>query len=134
SQWSDRKKIVDKILFPGYVFCRLDTLNRLPALSVPGVLGIVGFAEVPTPIPDIEMERVALTIQSGLAVIPWPHISTGDWILVEKGPLAGVEGILVRVKGAHRIVVSFNLLQRSVSAEVDREWIRPIKNIKSATL
>lgn len=127
SQWSDRKRIVDRFIFPGYVFCRLDTSNRLPVLSVPGVVGIVGLGKVPIAIPDVEMERVALTIRSGLAVMPWPYLNTGDWILIEKGPLAGVEGILVRAKGSHRIVVSFNLLQRSVSAEVDREWVRPIK-------
>jgi transcription antitermination factor NusG len=126
SQWADRKKIIDKFLFPGYVFCRLDTSHRLPVLSAPGVVGIVGCGKIPVPIPECEMDRVRAMMNSGLPVMPWPYLATGDFVLIEKGPLAGVEGILQSVKGKHRIVVSFSLLQRSVSAEIDRVWVRPL--------
>ena len=126
-QWSDRKKTMERFLFPGYVFCRLNPQDRLPVLSVPGVVNLVGFGKTPTSIPEYEISRVRALAQSGLLVSPWPFLQIGDTVLVERGPLAGLEGILLRVKGKFRIVVSINLLQRSVSAEIDRSWIRPLK-------
>jgi transcription antitermination factor NusG len=126
-QWSDRRKITDLSFFPGYVFCRLDADDRLPVLTVPGVVGIVGFGEGPTSIPEEEVERVRAMLASGVLVTPWPFLKIGQTVLIERGPLAGIEGILQEVKGKFRIVVSINLLQRSVSSEIERSWVRPLK-------
>ncbi len=125
-RWSDRKKEMDQFLFPGYVFCRLDPSNRLPVLSAPGVVDLIGFGKVPAPVPDHEIDAIRRMVQSGLFVMPWPFLELGHRVLIERGPLAGVEGILDEVKGKCRLVVSVELLQRSVSAEVDRDWIRPL--------
>ncbi len=126
NQWTDRKKLTERFLFPGYVFCRVNPSDRLPVLIIPGVVGLISFGTTPEPIPDIEIERVQRLVQSGLPLAPWPYLQAGDRILIEHGPLAGLEGVLQRAKGKYRLVVSLNLLQRSVSAEVDREWVRPI--------
>jgi transcription antitermination factor NusG len=125
-QWSDRKKQVDQFLFPGYVFCRLNPEDRLPVLSIPGTVGLIGFGKGPTAIPDHEIEAVRKMIGSGLLVGPWPFLEVGQTVLIERGPMAGVEGILQQIKKTFRLVVSVNLLQRSVSAEIDRAWIRPV--------
>jgi transcription antitermination factor NusG len=125
-QWSDRKKQVDQLLFPGYVFCRLDPEDRLPVLSIPGTVGLVGFCKGPTAIPEHEIDAVRKMIGSGLLVGPWPFLEAGQTVLIERGPLAGLEGILQPIKKTFRLVVSIRLLQRSVSAEVDRSWIRPL--------
>ncbi len=134
SQWSDRKKTSDRSLFPGYVFCRLDVNDRLPVLTVPGVVGIVGFGDGPTSIPEEEVGRVRTMMSSGLIVMPWPFLKVGETVLIEKGPLSGVEGILQEIKGKYRIVVSINLLQRSVSSEIDRAWVRPLKPTDSSEI
>jgi transcription antitermination factor NusG len=126
-RWSDRTKEIEQFLFPGYVFCRLDPNDRLPVLTAPGVVGLVGCGRIPTPIPDHEVERIRRMVQSGLLVTPWPFLELGQTVLIEQGPLAGVEGILEEVKGKYRLVVSINLLRRSVGAEVDRHWVRPVK-------
>src|SRR5580692_8376723 len=126
-QWSDRKRTTDQSLFPGYVFCRLNAQDRLPVLTVPGVVGIVGFGDGPTIIPEDEVARVRAMLNCGLVVMPWPFLKIGEAVLIERGPLAGVEGLLLEVKGKYRIVVSINLLQRSVSSEIDRAWVRPVK-------
>jgi transcription antitermination factor NusG len=126
-QWSDRKKTADQSLFPGYVFCRLNARDRLPVLTVPGVVGIVGFADGPMSIPEEEVARVRAMLNSGLVVMPWPFLKVGETVLIERGPLAGIEGILQEVKGKCRIVVSISLLQRSVSSEIERAWVRPLK-------
>ncbi len=134
-QWSDRKKIVDQFLFPGYVFCRLDPSDRLPALSIPGAVGLVGFGAGPTPIPTEEILAVRQMVDSGLLVAPWPFLQTGQRVLVERGPLEGLEGILQEIKKTFRLVVSIEILQRSVSVELDRSWIRPVgKSGKSLAL
>lgn len=130
-RWSDRTKEMDQFLFPGYVFCRLNPSYRLPVLTAPGVVDLVGFGKIPAPIPDQEIENVRQMVQSGLLVMPWPFLELGHRVLIERGPLAGVEGILAEMKGKCRLVVSVQLLQRSVSAEIDRNWIRPIATTRS---
>lgn len=126
SRWSDRRKTIDKFLFPGYVFSRLNPEQRLPVLTIPGVVTIVGFGRQPCPVPDSEIAAVRTMVESGLLVSPWPFLKQGQRVLMEKGPLCGLQGIVQDFKGQLRLVVSINLLQRSVSAEVDRTWIRPL--------
>jgi transcriptional antiterminator NusG len=130
-RWSDRTKQIDQFLFPGYLFCRFDPHDRLPILTAPGVVDVVGFGKLPEHIPDAEIERVRTMVGSGLLVTPYPYLQVGQSVLIERGPLSGVEGILVEVKGKTRLVVSVNLLQRSVSAEVDRHSIRPIQTLST---
>lgn len=125
-QWSDRRKTTEQFLFPGYVFCRLDPDDRLPVLTIPGVVSLVGFGQGPSPIPEDEIECVRKMVTSGLLVTPWPFLKVGQTVLIERGPLAGVQGILLEVKGTWRLVVSIHLLQRSVAAQVDRDWVRPL--------
>jgi transcription antitermination factor NusG len=127
-QWSDRKKTVERFLFPGYVFCRLNPDDRLPVLMMPGVVKLVGFGAQPAPIPDQEIEHVRTLVGSGLLVTPWPFLSVGQTVVLERGPLAGVEGILQQIKKTFRLVVSVHMLQRSVSTEVDRAWVRPVNS------
>jgi transcription antitermination factor NusG len=132
-QWSDRKKEVEQFLFPGYVFCRVDPQARLPVLTTPGVVGLLGCGKTPTPVPDDEIDRIRRMVQSGLLLTPWPFLEVGQTVLIERGPLAGVEGILEEMKGKCRLIVSINLLRRSVAAEVDRHGVRPLKNSHRAT-
>ena len=91
-----------------------------------GCLHIVGVRGAPIPIDAAELAYVAI-IESGLRAEPWPFLRTGQCIVVEKGPLAGVEGFVVEVKRNFRLVASVNLLQRSVSIEIDRSWVRQVR-------
>src|ERR1700722_15433068 len=130
-RWSDRIKQIDQFLFPGYIFCRFDPNDRLPIMTAPGVVDVVGFGKTPERIPDAEVERVRRMVESGLPITPYPYMQVGQAVLIERGPLTGVEGILVEVKGKTRLVVSVELLRRSVSAEVDRNAIRPIQTLST---
>ena len=123
---SDRFKTVELPLFPGYVFCRLDPQYRLPLLVSPGVLHFVGIGKVPAPIDDAEMSALQCVLRSGSKVEPWPYLQVGQRVSVEYGPLAGVEGLLIEAHKQHRVVVSVTLLRRSVAAEIDRDWVRPV--------
>jgi transcription antitermination factor NusG len=128
-RWSDRTKELELALFPGYLFCRFDVSDRLmPILTTPGVIGIVGAGKTPIPVDDEEIEAIRVVLRSGLAAQPWPFLPVGSKVYIEGGPLAGVEGIITNTRKVYRLVVSVNLLQRSVAVEIDREWARPIAN------
>jgi transcription antitermination factor NusG len=123
--WSDRVKELELPLFPTYVFSRFEWRERVSVLRIPGVRGIVGFGKQATPVPEVEITALKRMVASGLPVHPWPYLKVGDWVCVVRGPLRGLEGILVRHKDTWRVVVSVHLLQRSVAAEVDRLWLAP---------
>lgn len=123
-QWSDRIKELETPLFPGYLFCRFDIHNRLPVLVIPGVLSIVGGTALPTPIEPAEIGALRATVQAGLPREPWPFLHVGDRVRIEHGSLSGVEGILLQVKGRHRLVLSVTLLQRSVAVDIDSAWVK----------
>ena len=124
--WSDRIKTIDRPLFPGYLFCRFDERARLPILVTPGVVSVVGFGKAPVAIPDEEIEAVRTLLRSGLPARPWPFVSVGQRLVIERGPLCGIEGILLEIRNHCRFIVSVNLLQRSVAAEVEPDWVRPV--------
>jgi transcription antitermination factor NusG len=126
-RWSDRIVETDRPLFPGYVFCRFDPKVRLPILTTPGVVSVVGFGNDPAPIGNAEIEAVQAVINSGLHAEPCPFLREGQRVRVTKGSLAGLEGLLVRKKSEWRMVVSVAMLQRSISVEIDREWIDVVR-------
>lgn len=125
-KYSDRMKKVDVPLFPGYVFCRMDVTERLPVLKTPGVHSILGFDGEPSPVPDQEMVAIQRVVGSGASVGPWPFLKVGDRVRVERGAFTGVEGILISERGCDRLILSVEMLQRSVAVEIDRSWIRPL--------
>jgi len=123
--WSDRIKTVDVPLFPGYTFCRFNPERRLPILQVPGVVNVVSFGKLPEPIPHEEIAAVRSLVETDLSVRPWPFLQVGQKVRIHNGPLTGVEGLLVEFKSNYRLVVSVNILQRSVAAELDGAWVTP---------
>lgn len=125
-RWSDRFKEIELPLFAGYVFCQFDTLNRLPVLTIPGVVQVVGVGKNPAPIDESEIAAIQASIKCGLPRQPWPFLRVGDRVRIEHGPLDGVEGILLRFGGHQRLVLSITLLQRSVAVQINEEWIRPL--------
>jgi transcription antitermination factor NusG len=127
SQWSDRSRQVERPLFPGYVFSRFDVNRRLPILMISGVTHIVGSGNVPEPVDEAEFETIKRFVASGFPVEPRPYLREGEPVLVETGPLSGLEGRLLRSKGQDNLIVSLSLLHRCVAVEVRREWLRPIR-------
>jgi transcription antitermination factor NusG len=125
-RWADRIKTLDLPLFSGYLFVKLDLERRAAALTIPGVLHLVGAGSVPSPIDDREIAALQALVESQLAVQPWPFLAVGERVRVQEGPLRNVEGIVTEVKGGHRLVVSVTLLQRSVAVEIDRTSVTPV--------
>jgi transcription antitermination factor NusG len=132
-RWSDRVKKFDLPLFPGYLFCRFDSMDRLPIMTTPGMIQIVGFGKTPVPVEDSEIAAIQCAVSSDLAREPWPYLQVGEKVRVECGALRGVEGILLNIKGGHRLILSVTLLQRSVAIEVSSAWVVPATQNGSAS-
>jgi len=125
-RWSDRVKEIDLPLFPGYVFCHFNAMNRLPILTTPGVVHVVGAGKIPVPIDETEIAAIQVAAKSGLPSEPWPSLCIGHRVRIEHGPLLGIQGILSGFRGHRRLVLSVTLLQRSIAVQVDEAWVQPI--------
>ena len=132
-QWSDRVKVMDLPLFPGYLFCRLDLEERMPLLTTPGFLYLVGVGKNPEPVDETEIAAIQSVLRSGVAVTPWPTLVVGQKVRLKHGPLRGLEGFLTRIANQHRMYVSVTLLKRSISVEVAPEWIHPVSSAGAPT-
>ena len=124
-RWSDRLKVIEENLLNGYVFARFGYEHRLKVLSIPGVMSIVSVGRCPAVIPDAEISALRLALASGLPMGAWPYIKVGQRVRIEEGALAGLEGTLARDPGGWRVVITVEMLQRSLAVEVDREILRP---------
>ncbi|HVT91942.1 MAG TPA: transcription termination/antitermination NusG family protein [Bryobacteraceae bacterium] len=125
-RWSDRVKQFEDALFPGYAFCRFDAGKRLPILTAPGVVSIVGIGKRLLPVDEAEIEAIRRLVASGLPLYPTPFLHVGRPVRIEEGALAGIEGILTEVRNRHRVVASISLLQRSVAVEIDPASLRAL--------
>jgi transcription antitermination factor NusG len=131
-KWSDRVKVVESPLFPGYVFCRFDVHNRLPILITPGVISVVGRGKTPVAVDDTEIQSIQAAIGSGIHMEPWPYVEIGERVRIKHDVLDGMEGILTSFKGSHRVIISVTLLRRSVALEIDRSRITPLEPARAA--
>lgn len=133
SRWSDRTKILELPLFPGYVFCRADLHAGPPLVTTPGVTGIVSFGGTRAVIPDNEIKAIKAVLRSGVHASPWPYLNAGQRVRIHCGALTGLEGILLHSKSDCRIVLSVDVLARSVAVEIYREWVTPVGPVSTAS-
>jgi transcription antitermination factor NusG len=118
-RWKDRRKLLTLPLFPGYIFVHLSLLERMRVLQISGVVHLVGFNGHPEPLEEAEISAVRSLTASQCRIQAHPFLRTGCRVRVTRGPLAGTEGILVREKKNYRLVMSIELIMRSVSVEID---------------
>lgn len=125
-QWFDRVKKVSLPLFSGYLFCRCDRTALTKVSSSSAVANVVGFGDEKASIPEHEIEAIRKLIGSGLSALPCPLLREGAMVRVRCGPLSGVRGRIVKVKGQYRLVISVEMLSRSVSVEVAPDIVEQI--------
>ena len=129
-QWSDRKQKVTIPIFSGYLFVRMNLLDgiKLRVLKVPGVAGFVGNSSGPLPIPDQQIEAVRAVIAQGMECVVHSHLEEGCLVRVVRGALAGVEGRLIRFNSASRLVISIEMIHRSLSVGISRNDVEPVQS------
>jgi transcription antitermination factor NusG len=125
-RWKDRRVTLQLPLFPGYVFVRMLLRNRLQVLQIPGVSRLVGFNGKLAPLPQEEIDALQKGLGAGVRAEPHPYLTVGRRARIKRGPLAGLEGILLRWKGNWRVVLSLDLIQRSVVVDVDACALEPV--------
>ncbi len=127
SRWKDRRVTLERPIFPGYVFTRIDLDDRRRVYSVPGVVRMISFNGKPAEIDESEIEAVRTCLTQGVRPEPHSFLTSGEKVRVISGVLQGVEGVVLRQKNELRIVVSISLIQQSISVEVDAHSVELIE-------
>jgi transcription antitermination factor NusG len=124
-RWKNRCEMnLELPLFPNYVFVRIDPRKRACVLEVPGVVSLVGFGRTLAPLSDFEIEA----LRSGLGqrkIEPHPYLVIGERVRIKCGPMAGMQGVLVRRKSNFRVVLALDVIMRCVAVEVDADDLEP---------
>ncbi len=129
SRRKDRRKKILKPLFPGYLFVHetLDHHRWLEILKTPGVVRILGNKDGPLPVPEIQIESIQTILNGKAAVSPFPYLREGQQVRVVDGPLKGCEGFLLKKKEEKEsLIISLDILHRSVSVEISGASIEPV--------
>lgn len=126
-QWKDRRVRLQYPLFPGYVFVRIALCEKLEVLRLSGVVRFVGFGEQPVSLAEEEIEGLRRGVVGELKMEPHPYLNKGQRVRILRGPLSGMEGILLRSRGKFRLVLSIDLIMRSVVVDIDAADIRPLE-------
>lgn len=125
-QWKNGRHTVHMPLFPGYVFVRISLRDCLNVLRVRGVVDLVGFNGKPVALADDEVTNLVRALESGRLAEPRPFISRGRNVRITAGPLAGLKGIVVRTRGRVHVVLSLDLIRRSVQVEIHSMEVEPL--------
>jgi len=125
-RWKDRRVTLKCRCFPGYVFVCMALRDRLQVQQVPGVANLVGFGGTPAALPKEAIEALRASLESGVRAQPHPYLTLGRQVQVRSGPMAGMQGILLQRKGRFRVVISIELIERSVAVELDEADLRPL--------
>jgi transcription antitermination factor NusG len=118
-RWKDRRKLVELALFPSYVFVHINPFEKLRVLQVLGVVHLVTFNGQLAELPEQEISTLRNGLEHNVCAEPHPYLKVGRRVRVVRGPMTGTEGILLRKKDRYRVVISIDVLMRSVAVEVD---------------
>jgi len=125
-KWADRWKTVTLPLFPGYVFCQFSLAERQSAVTTSGVIDVVRRGREPAPIELAQLEAIRTAVNSKQATEPYEGLVEGERAILIDGPLKGLAGVVVEVRKNLRLVLSIELLRRSVLVEIERDWVTPV--------
>jgi transcription antitermination factor NusG len=135
-QWSDRKKLVEIPLFPGYLFVQIPRTveAQLTVRKVPGVVNFVGNQNGPLAVPESELDSVQAVLSRGSGCSPCPFIQAGDRVRVVAGALAGIEGTLLRHGAQSKLIISVEMIKRSVSVNVAASDVEPLLQVPAGQM
>src|SRR5215469_16097590 len=118
--WKDRKKAIEVPAFGGYLFARFEPSqrNRVRVLETTGVVRVLGHQGELEAVPDGEIESLRLSLKSGASCVRHPYLANGMLLRIERGPLSGLEGRLVRTANSLRLVVCVASVGQAIAVEV----------------
>lgn len=115
-KWTDRTVVAERPLFSGYVFARFTTRHRISVISTPGVLRLLGSEEGHL-VPDEELTKVRLGLETGLTLRPHPNLAVGTRVQVRAGVFAGVEGVVSELRKQCRVILALSGTRQCFSLE-----------------
>ncbi len=126
--WSDRRRVIHAPLFPSYLFVKISDSQdmRIPILRTTGVLGIVGNRGVGAAIPEEQIQAVQVILREGIPFTSFPFLDAGQRVRIRGGSLDGLQGIFLARNGAESLVVSVQIIQRSLAIQVAGYRVEPI--------
>ena len=129
-KWSDRQRLVHLPLFPAYVFVRMQVSQeiRVSVLRTVGVTGFVGARGLGTPIPDGEIQTIQTVLERRAPFQLYPFLNVGQLVRVRGGCLDGIEGILTAIQGNESLVVSVQLIQKSIALQIRGYEVEPVRS------
>jgi transcription antitermination factor NusG len=119
--WSDRQKWVELPLFSSYVFVQFspDSDSRAHVLSTRGVVRFVGVSGRGTAIPDTQIENLRAIVRERVPLAEHSYLKVGEKVRIRGGVLEGIEGVLVAIHNSMNLVVSVDLIEKSVAIQID---------------
>src|SRR5580765_184332 len=131
-RWNNGRHRVHLPLFPGYIFVRIALKDRLRVIEVPGFVRLVGFNSLPCPLPEVDINRMKEALNKGVLAEPYPYLTVGTRVEIRNGPMQGMTGILLRRQNKCRVVISVDLIMRSMAVEVEASDVVPIRKSASS--
>jgi transcription antitermination factor NusG len=116
-------------LFPGYIFVRIALREKLRVLEVPGFVRLVGFNCLPCALPESDINKMMEALSKGVLAEPYPYLTVGTRVEIRNGSLKGMTGILVRRRNKYRVVISVDLIMRSMIVEVEAGDVIPVRRL-----
>jgi transcriptional antiterminator NusG len=129
SKWKDRNKFIQFPLFSGYLFVHIEksSVSRIAVLKTKGVVRMLGnLPGEPEPVPEEQVLSLKKVIEAGTLMDPYPYLHEGQKVRIKRGPLSGVEGILVEKSGLHRLVLSVDIICQSTAVTIQAWDVEPL--------
>jgi transcription antitermination factor NusG len=126
-RWNNGRHRVQLPLFPSYIFVRIALQEKLRVLEVPGFVRLVGFNNLPCALPESDINKMKEALSRGVLAEPYPYLTAGTRVEIRTGPLQGMTGILLRRQNKCRLVISIDLIMRSMIVEVEAGDVVPIR-------
>ena len=126
-RWNNGRHRIQLPLFPGYIFVHIALQDRLRVIEVPGFVRLVGFNSLPCPLPEADINRMKDALNKGVLAEPYPYLTVGTRVEIRNGPMQGMTGILLRRQNKCRVVISVDLIMRSMAVEVEAADVVPIR-------
>ncbi len=121
--WSDRKKIIQEPLFRGYIFVKTDLRDKASILMTDGVVRFVGIHYKPSSIPDLQINWLRRIVDESIEMRHEQYLNIGERVRVNAGPLIGIEGIISRMHGVSRVLISIAAIEQSVSIQMPTDYL-----------
>lgn len=126
-RWSDRSQWVELPMFSQYVFVRMcgNGDSRIRVLQTTGVVQFVGSTVRGTPIPDDQIEGLRMIVSNRIPAAPHEFLRVGRRVRIRGGVLEGIEGVLSAIRNEKCLVVSVDVIQKSVAIRIDEFEVEP---------